>query len=544
VGAVRYLPATSWSWSRETDVVIVGAGAAGMSAALDLARRGMRVIMVCKANLPSGSTYLAQGGLAAVTSEDDSFDAHVDDTLIAAAGLANDAAVRQLVAGAPDVVRYLRELGARFDAGQPGLEGGHSQRRIVHAGGDAIGAEMQRILSSALAFTDVEVLEHTVAVDALKNSQGDVVGIVAGQRRRDDANQLDGGVILAKAVVLATGGTGQAFASTTNPIDVTGDGLALAARAGAELRDLEFVQFHPTVLHTPGRTGPSSLLTEALRGAGAVIVDRNGTSVMQGRHHRGDLAPRDVVSFTMAERMASPSDPLTHLWLDARGIGESRLAREFPTARDLCRRNGFDLAFEPVPVAPGAHYSCGGVSADLDGATSLIGLHVIGESAATGVHGANRLASNSLTEAVLCGRRLARLLGDRLSRGDLEMSLEDVVAPTMGRGVDSHSRRSLAEMMSNHVGVIRDGDGLNEALDMMIQTPDSSVEDLDLRTLEATNLHTVSLLVNYAARQREESRGCHRRRDFPQSSEQQRQSITLAVVDGDVVERVVAGSGA
>jgi L-aspartate oxidase len=483
----------------------------------------------------------AQGGLAAVTTDDDSFDAHVNDTLIAAAGLAHEQSVCELVAGAPDVVRYLEDLGAHFDPGAPGLEGGHSHRRIIHAGGDAIGAELQRTLSTALATLDVEVLEHTVIVDTLHNDDGEVVGIVAGRRRDDETNLLDCGVIFAQAVVLATGGIGQAFASSTNPLDVTGDGLAVAARAGAELVNVEFVQFHPTVLYSPGQQGQSHLLTEALRGAGATIVDNDGTSVMRGRHERGDLAPRDVVSFTMSERMASAHDPLAHLWLDARAIGGSRLETEFPTTLGLCRQSGIDPVSQLVPIAPGAHYSCGGVRADLNGVTSLKGLYAIGEAAATGVHGANRLASNSLTEAVLSGRRLARLLGDTLSRRTMKNGT-DATPRAVGRGVEYSNRKSLADLMSTHVGVIRHHDGLSEVLHALDTAPESRNAVLDLRTLEATNLHAVSLLVTYGAMLRRESRGCHRRSDFPSSSEDWRRTIPLSVVDGALVDRLTSGT--
>ncbi len=536
--AVRYLPKTPWTWSRETEVVIVGAGAAGKSAALELARRGVRVIVLCKSAVAGGSTLLAQGGLAVVTGESDSIDAHVDDTLIAAAGLAHPAAVRELVTGAPEIVNFLKCEGARFDGGPLGLEGGHSHHRIIHAGGDAIGAELDRTLTSSLRGTDVEFLENTVAIDAIQDSRGGVFGVVAGVRRGDDANQLDCGTIFAKAVVLATGGIGQAFATTTNPVDVTGDGLAMAIRAGAELANVEFVQFHPTVLYTPRASGPSALITEALRGAGAAIVDRDGSPVMRRRHPLGDLAPRDVVSFTMSERMGSSSDPLDHLWLDARSLGHVRLARDFPTVHELCRRGGFDLASERVPIAPGAHYSCGGVRADLNGVTSLAGLYAIGEAAATGVHGANRLASNSLTEAVHCGRRLARFLCDT-GVHERPLHRHQVSAPQPGTGIDPRTRRRSADMMSTHVGVIRRGDALRMVLGELGETRSSREATLDLPTLEATNLHTVSLVVTYAAHLREESRGCHRRLDYPDASASWRRDTVLTVVAGALTERFI-----
>jgi len=533
---VRYLPSVSPSWHRDSDVVIIGAGAAGLSAALDASRRGHRVILVCKGEIRGGSTLHAQGGLAAVTDLGDSLDWHVEDTLVAAAGLAQEMAVRQLVAAAPGVVRYLAELGARFDDGPPGLEGGHSHRRIVHAGGDAIGAELHRALRGAVLLADVEVLEHTVAIDLLRDAVGNAVGLVAG-RRVQDGQTLDIGEISARAVVVATGGFGQAYSSTTNPAEVTGDGLALAARAGAALANVEFVQFHPTVLYVPGQRGQSHLLTEALRGAGATIVDAHGASIMRGHHERGDLAPRDVVSFTMYERMHSPVDPLEHLWLDARAIDASCLEAAFPTILELCLQSSVDPRCELVPIAPGAHYSCGGVQADLDGRTSIPGLYAIGEAASTGVHGANRLASNSLTEAVLTGRRMARQLDVALAGPPCAKAPPRTFEASHGRGVTPSTRASLAVAMSTHVGVVRERDGLEEALDVVACTPDGTSTTLDLATIETTNLHTVTLLVAYAASLRQESRGCHRRSDFPEVSGERGHPLSLAVTEGHVNAR-------
>jgi L-aspartate oxidase len=474
----------------------------------------------------------------------DSLASHVDDTLTAAAGLADEAVVRQLVAAAPETVRYLADLGANFDDGPLGLEGGHSHRRIVHAGGDAIGAELHRALREAVISSDVEIMEHTVAVDALRDSRGEVVGIVAGRNSRASEQQLDFGVVSARAVVVATGGFGQVFSSSTNPAEVTGDGLALAARAGAELANVEFVQFHPTVLYIPGQRGQSHLITEAIRGAGATIVDRKGVPVMRGHHERGDLAPRDVVSFIMFKRMHSPVEPLANLWLDARTIGKSRLEKEFPTTVELCRLAGVDPVSELVPIAPGAHYACGGIRADLDGGTSVRGLYAIGEAASTGVHGANRLASNSLTEAVISGRRLARQLDVALSSPSGPSALARFVEPARGRGVEPTTRATLAAKMSTHVGVVRDRGGLEDVLETLARTSDGSAEALDLATLEATNLHTVSLLVACAASLREESRGCHRRRDFPAVSDHWGRSLSLQVIDDNIVARVATLAGA
>ena len=255
----------------------------------------------------------------------------------------------------------------------------------------------------------------------------------------------------ARAVVLATGGFGQAYATTTNPDGLTGDGLALAARAGAQLRDVEFVQFHPTVLWQESARGQCPLITEALRGAGAVLVDAAGQPVMAGRHPLGDLAPRDVVAAVMQQRMGRGDGPGDHLWLDATGLGRAVLERDFPTVTAACRARGIDPVADPIPVAPGAHYACGGIRADMDGQTSVTGLYAVGEAASTGVHGANRLASNSLTEALITGRRAGNLLGQVLPEPAASLR-----PPAAGPGIDPAARPALAAAMSRHAGVLRD----------------------------------------------------------------------------------------
>lgn len=541
VPSPRYLPSGHATWSRDVDVVVVGSGAAGLSAALAASEFNQRVVLVSKGALRSGSTPFAQGGLAVVSDAEDSFDAHARDTVVAAAGLANADRVRSLVTSAPGVVRLLKRLGAHFDLGSLGLEGGHSHRRIVHAGGDAIGAELHRVLRSAVLASEVEIMEHTAALDALLDDRGHVVGVMAGRVRADST--LEFGVITARAVVLATGGYGQAFSSSTNPPEVTGDGLGLALRAGATVSNVEFVQFHPTVLYSGDHRGQSPLITEALRGAGGTVIDADGHSVMSGVHPLGDLAPRDVVSFAMLQRMNQGIEPLANLWLDARSVGAKRLSREFPTTLEICRRAGVDPATEPIPIAPGAHYACGGVTADLEGNTSLVGLYAVGEVADTGVHGANRLASNSLTEAVIAGRRL----GERLARGDSRRENSAPwpgERPESGRGVDASTRESRARQMSTHAGVLRQREGLEFLLDTLATTPPSQRDTLDLATLEATNLHTVSLLVARAALLREESRGCHRRSDFVETSDAWSHEISLRVVEGDIVADAGALAGA
>jgi L-aspartate oxidase len=317
---------------------------------------------------------------------------------------------------------------------------------------------------------------------------------------------------------------------------VTGDGLALAARAGAELRDLEFVQFHPTVLWQESAAGQCPLLTEALRGAGAVLVDAAGRPVMAGRHPLGDLAPRDVVSAAMQQRMAREDGPADHLWLDATGLGRAVLERDFPTVTALCRARGIDPAAEPVPVAPGAHYACGGIRADLDGRTTVPGLYAVGEAASTGVHGANRLASNSLTEALITGRRTGERLAAELTgpRPGMPGPRSGWRLPPDGPGADPAFRPVLAAAMSRDAGVLRSRAGLARLSQVLDQARPAG-NRLDLATVEATNLHTVSILIAASALARAESRGCHRWRDTqPVSSGQPGRHTVLRVEEGRV----------
>jgi L-aspartate oxidase len=387
----------------------------------------------------------------------------------------------------------------------------------------------------------------------------------------DLEGELDPGLISARAVVLAAGGLGQAFATTTNPPGATGDALAIAARAGAVLRDPEFVQFHPTVLWLDGATGQRPLITEALRGAGAVLRDLDGQPLMAGHDPRGDLAPRDVVSARMQQAIG---DGGGHLWLDATALGRDVLEDGFPTVTAACRKYGIDPVTEPIPVAPGAHYSCGGILAGMDGRTSIAGLYAVGEAASTGVHGANRLASNSLTEAVIAGRRGGAAIGRELARGssrelargsgrefargsgeglDCAIGVAGVTSiaqsrslrpqrsmpaagagaagqpagsrwlPPAGGGVSPAGRAALAAAMSSCAGVLRDQEGLATLVRALDGAAGARVESagnvrdkgLDLQTVEATNLHAVSAVIAAAALRRAESRGCHRRADAP-----------------------------
>ncbi|TFV64942.1 UNVERIFIED_ORG: L-aspartate oxidase [Bacillus sp. AZ43] len=505
------LPLPAAGGTRTTDVVVVGSGAAGLMTAVALADAGRAVTVVTKGALGDGSTAWAQGGLAAVLGPDDDAELHVRDTLVAGAGLCDEEAVRTLVDEAPAAIALLRGLGARLDLdvdGRPALtrEGGHSRDRIVHAGGDASGAEVTRTLAGALRARGVEVLDRTAALDALRGPSGQVVGLRVA--RIDGGALVDAGDLLARAVVLATGGYGQVYAASSTPAGATGDGLALALRAGAEVADVEMVQFHPTVLWTgPGADGQQTLVSEAVRGEGAVLVDRAGRRVMVGAHPLADLAPRDVVSATIAAHLRATGDD--SVFLDASHLGAEFLARRFPGITAACAAAGFDLTREPVPVAPAAHYSCGGVLADLDGRTSVPGLYAVGEVACTGVQGANRLASNSITEGLVAARRCAALLAAGLPR------VVAASAPPAGWAVPPAARHVVTAATTAHAGVLRDADGLAELAAGLTAVPTAA--SLDVATLETTALHTVATLLAGAALARTESRGCHRRLDAPET---------------------------
>ncbi|SOE02329.1 L-aspartate oxidase [Blastococcus haudaquaticus] len=510
---VPALPLPEAGWTRSTDVVVVGTGAAGLMTAVALADAGRAVTVVTKGDLGDGSTAWAQGGLAAVLGPDDDADLHVQDTLVAGAGLCDEGAVRTLVDEAPAAIARLRELGALLDldaAGRPALtrEGGHSRDRIVHAGGDASGAEVTRTLAAALRARGVEVLQRTVALDALRSADGRVVGLrVAGVQ---DGALVDAGDLLARAVVLATGGYGQVYAASSNPAGATGDGLALALRAGAEVADVEMVQFHPTVLWSgPNAEGQQALISEAVRGEGALLVDAAGRRIMLGAHPLADLAPRDVVSATIAAHLRATGDE--HVFLDASHLGAGFVARRFPGISRACAAAGFDLGREPVPVAPAAHYSCGGVVADLDGRTTVPGLHAVGEVACTGIQGANRLASNSITEGLVAALRCAALLADELPPAVAPVA---AVGPTGAIG--PAARAAITAAATRHAGVARDADGLTELLGVLTALPRLAPDGvLDCAAVETTALHTVATLLASAALARTESRGCHRRLDHP-----------------------------
>jgi nicotinate-nucleotide pyrophosphorylase (carboxylating) len=532
------LTAPAPGWTVEADVVVVGSGIAGLTLALRYAGLdpGAKVLVVTKDVLSSGSTRWAQGGIAAVLDPQDTPAEHLSDTLIAGVGLCDEEAVRVLVTEGPGAVRGLIAEGARFDTDDAGdlqltREGGHRRNRIVHAGGDATGAEVQRALVQAVQESAIEVIEHALVLDLFKDAAGRAAGVtlhVMGEGERDGV-----GAIRAGAVVLATGGMGQVYAATTNPLVSTGDGVALALRAGAVVRDVEFVQFHPTVLWLgEDSTGQQPLISEAVRGEGAVLVDAEGTPFMKDVHELADLAPRDVVAKAIMRRMRETG--ADHVYLDARHFGEEKWRTRFPTIHAVCLRHGIDPVTQLVPVAPAAHYASGGVRADLHGRTSVPGLYACGEVACTGVHGANRLASNSLLEGLVFAERIAVDIHEERRAGAGEVAgvvrpVPDEAAGTVRSApgeppvddrptslIDPRARMRIQGHMSRGASVLRSEESLSAVAKALLSvrwTP-VAVEPCT-ESWETTNLLTVASVLVAAARTREETRGSHWREDFP-----------------------------
>ena len=515
---------------RTCDVLVIGGGVAGLRATLAAADARRDVLLLAKDTVAESNTWYAQGGIAAVLSPLDSTEAHVHDTIKVGAGLCDPEAVRVVVEEGPRRVLELLGWGANFDKhlGNPydlafGLEAGHSAARILHAYGDATGKELSNTLVRTVREREnITVVERAFAVDLLTNDEDDgrVVGALAMIEGRVT-------VIWARQTILATGGAGQLYRETTNPKVATGDGHAMAYRAGATLRDVEMMQFHPTTLYVAG--SGRALITEAVRGEGAYLIDRAGERFMTGVHPDAELAPRDVVSRGIVDRIRDTN--FGHVFLDVRHLDAERFAKRFPSLMGLLKQFEIDPSRDPIPVHPSAHYFIGGLDVDGEGRTSLPGLYAVGECACSGLHGANRLASNSLLEGLVYGERAGRVaaIESEQTTGEFPQKLRGDVAPSTRTELDvADVRSSLRSVMWRNAGIERAGERLAETREIiafwgryvMDKTFDPATSNGTAQPgWELQNLLTVGLLVASAAQSRTESRGVHYRVDFPERND-------------------------
>src|SRR5579859_1109836 len=513
------------------DFIVLGSGIAGLSFALKVAPRG-RVAIVTKKDRAESNTNYAQGGIAAVTSKEDSFELHVRDTLTAGAGLCKESVVRTIVEEGPARIQELIELGMKFserdapaeDGGKEldlGKEGGHSKRRILHAK-DVTGREIERALLNAVARQpNIQIFENHIAIDLItsqKLGRADTNRCLGAYVFDKKANRV--WAFTAPVTLLATGGCGKVYLYTTNPDIATGDGVAMAYRGGAAIADMEFVQFHPTCLYHP--KAKSFLISEAVRGEGGVLRTLDGREFMDAYHPLKSLAPRDIVARAIDSEMKKSG--AEHVWLDITHRPARFLIERFPNIHQTCLRYGIDITREPIPVVPAAHYQCGGVVTNVDGETDIAGLYAVGEAACTGLHGANRLASNSLLEALVCAQRAAeKAIAQPLQKIEIEIPLwqsgnahnpDEMV-------VVSHNWDEIRRLMWDYVGIVRTNKRLERAAKRIANLQDEIREyywnfivTSDL--LELRNIATVAELIVRCAQLRPESRGLHYNLDYPQ----------------------------
>ncbi|AZR74659.1 L-aspartate oxidase [Anoxybacter fermentans] len=498
------------------DFLIIGTGIAGLYSAIHAHKWG-KVLIVTKEKLEDSNTEHAQGGIAAVFDKEDSTELHLKDTLVAGAGLCNREAVQVLVNEGPARVRELIDMGTNFDRHHDQIaltrEGAHSRRRILHAGGDATGEEVRRALTNVVVNQlGIPVHEKTFILDLITH-EGRCYGALAYCHHYKKFVAY-----LAPITIVATGGCGQLYRTTSNPDVATGDGMAFAYRAGAELMDMEFIQFHPTTLYIPGL--PAFLVSEAVRGEGAVLRNANGERFMHKYHPMAELAPRDVVARAIVDQMKK--DGKLHVWLDITHRDAEFLKNRFPTIYKTCLKNGIDMAKDWLPVAPAAHYMMGGVRTDLYGATRIPGLFACGEVACTGVHGANRLASNSLLDGLVFGYRIFEKAIPEFKSFNEDLDKIPLFIPEpkykKRRSLCSTYRKRLQLLMSEKVGIIRDEEGLKSALETLedwskcLEFEFSSMEEW-----ETQNMIQIAYIMVRSALVRKESRGAHYRRDYPES---------------------------
>ncbi|MHC4981920.1 MAG: L-aspartate oxidase [Planctomycetota bacterium] len=503
-----------------TDVLVIGAGAAGLRAAMAAAKHS-QVILAAKGTLNDSNSFYAQGGLAAVMDSADSLEKHVQDTIAAGAGLGDEEVIRYVVAEAPKHIRQMQEWGVRFDTEggmlQLGREGGHSASRIVHADGDATGRALTEVLiERARGVENLKIFEDCFVIDLLTDPpEGGAGGACIGAITFHERYGLQ--ILRARRTILAAGGAGVVWRETSNPPSATASSIAMAFRAGAVIADAELMQFHPTTLYVAGST--RSLISEAVRGEGAYLVDRGGERFMPRYHEMGELAPRDAVSRAIHVQMAETNS--THVFLDVRHIGGEAFSRRFPQIDSLCRSFGIDPGKDLIPVHPAAHYMIGGARTDMEGQTSLEGLLACGEAAATSLHGANRLASNSLTEALIFGQRCGQVAGqaqagrnEKLAARNIDWSLAHPERTELDL---ADIRNSLRSVMWRNVGIVRRGERLAETIEI-VQFWGRYVLDKTFfhpAGWEAQNMLTSAYITAECALRRTETRGVHYREDFP-----------------------------
>lgn len=518
----------------ETDILVIGSGAAGLYTAIKISEHH-DVTLISKTSLTQSNTQHAQGGIAAVTSKSDSPELHRQDTLIAGAGICSHEAVDILVNEGPSCIKDLINMGTMFDRkdGELALtkEGAHSKRRILHANGDATGAEIVRALSEVAKNNKrITILENHFTIDLITH-QGECIGAIV---MRPDGDRV---FIRAKATVLSTGGAGQLYRYTTNPDIATGDGMAMAYRAGAYIKDVEFIQFHPTALFYPG--APRFLISEAVRGEGAVLRNINGERFMQKYHPQKELAPRDIVARAIVSEMEETGS--TYVYLDITHESEELIKNRFPTIYKECLRYGLDMVTDWIPVAPAAHYIMGGIKTDMNGETATPRLFSCGEVSCTGVHGANRLASNSLAEALVFGKRIADKLVDipPLPEEIPSLSFSLMRQQTMSPDNVMEKRLRLQKLMLRHVGIRRNERGLIKAVKELERYAKAFRNKMEtIEEFEYLNLLTIAVLVANAALLREESRGGHFREDFPKQDDLVwRKHIVQSIEDGVLEEQ-------
>jgi L-aspartate oxidase len=502
-----------------TDCLVIGAGIAGLRAALKAAERHS-VIIVCKGNAEDSNTFKAQGGIASVLDKADTFESHIADTLKTGCGICDEGVVDLVVRRGPELVEQLLEWGTEFDLREnhiaATLEGGHSYPRVAHAHGDETGrAIAEALIERARRNSNIRILENFFTIDLLTNDDNTCVGTIGYERKRGPQ------IIWAANTILATGGAGRLYRETTNPEAATGDGIAMAYRAGAVLRDLEFVQFHPTTLYIAGAT--RALITETLRGEGAVLLDSKSRRFMKDYDEAAELAPRDIVSRAILAQMRKTES--THVYLDVRHFEKAYFAKRFPWINELLDSFDIDITNDLIPVRPSAHYMIGGVKTDLSAKTSIKGLYACGEIASTGLHGANRLGSNSLLEGLVFGKIAGQEVSQKkkATAAHLKHPLIKYQIPHSDRTrLDADDvRNSLRALMWRNVGITRLDQPLIEVqeiirfwqryvMDKIFDSPDG---------WECQNMLTASLLIAQSAQQRRESRGVHYRRDFSETDD-------------------------